>query len=367
MVGLNRVANAASLGAGLGTLNLAGANNAVDTSTNGSNDQSRQNVDKSFTAMLDAGTYNGTSWSYHAGQTGSVIPYLAFANGAGGYEIVSVGAQIDIDGSGLNVDVTLAFDGNDFTLPTSTEIFAAIANPPGIGSQNPIRTNLSSGGRMDHNNNGQGEIVLPVVGGTVDGFGHANLSRSYAFSIEVEVVEREVQVSPDIFSTLANQGARVGTLTTPKGDPGDNFTYALIRGVGATDNRKFQIVGNELLIGLHNFRGIIDGTEFSVRVQSTGSPSGLQEEARLTLTAVAPFRITAFNNDLDQRKVSLSWNSREGNSYRVLGSMSLLLPFIELVDSISSGGLVTSTVVDLSVFFPLELPDQLYFQIKEAE
>ena len=38
---------------------------------------------------------------------------------------------------------------------------------------------------MDHDNNADGNLSPAVVGGTVDGFGHANLARSYAFSIDV--------------------------------------------------------------------------------------------------------------------------------------------------------------------------------------
>lgn len=41
---------------------------------------------------------------------------------------------------------------------------------------------------MDHDNNRDGNMSPAIVGGTVDGFGHANLGRSYAFSIEVELV-----------------------------------------------------------------------------------------------------------------------------------------------------------------------------------
>jgi hypothetical protein len=41
---------------------------------------------------------------------------------------------------------------------------------------------------MDHDNNNDGALSPAVVGGAVDGFGHANLGRSYAFSIDVDAV-----------------------------------------------------------------------------------------------------------------------------------------------------------------------------------
>ena len=76
-LGLISNANAATVGAGIGTLDLEGPNIQVDTPTDGENDQSRQNLDETFTATLGAGEYVGSTFSFRAGQTGSVIPYLA--------------------------------------------------------------------------------------------------------------------------------------------------------------------------------------------------------------------------------------------------------------------------------------------------
>ena len=183
--GLIASSNAETIGAGIGILDLPGANNTVDTPTDGTNDQSHQNLDQSFTVTLDAGVYEGSTWSYRAGQTGSVIPYIAFATGPDSYEILAVGDQVDIDSAGLDVDATVPFGGDPFELTGSTELFAGIVNPTVAGSQNPIYTNLNSGSTMDHDNNADGNMSPAVVGGTVDGFGHTNLGRSYAFSIDV--------------------------------------------------------------------------------------------------------------------------------------------------------------------------------------
>jgi len=182
---LNANSHAIPIGAGVEILDLPGANNTVDTPSDGTTDQSRQNIDITFTATLGAGDYMGASWTYQAGQTGSVIPYIARSTGPQTYEILAVGDQEDIDSAGLNVDVTLEFGGSNFTLDATTELFAGIVNPTVAGSQNPIYTNLASGSFMDHDNNADGNLSPAVVGGTVDGFGHANLGRSYAFSIEV--------------------------------------------------------------------------------------------------------------------------------------------------------------------------------------
>jgi hypothetical protein len=187
-IGLVGTAQAETVGAGIGILDLPGANNTFDTPSDGTTDQSRQNVDISFTATLGAGEYMGTNWSYRAGQTGSVIPYLALRTGDHSYQILAVGNQVDVGTDGLNLDVTVPFGGSSFTLAAPTEIFGGIVNPKVPGSQNPIYTNLASGSLMDHDNNADGNLSPAVVGGTVDGLGHTNLARSYAFSIDVAVV-----------------------------------------------------------------------------------------------------------------------------------------------------------------------------------
>ena len=95
-------------------------------------------------------------------------------------------------------------------------------------------------------------------------------------------------LSQSNFSTAATQGDLVGTLSTPGGDPGDIFTYTFTDGVGGDDNDKFQIAGDELQIGTHDFSTAGDGEMFSVRVLSTGAPSGATVEADFALTAIAP-------------------------------------------------------------------------------
>jgi hypothetical protein len=198
---LATTAHAQTVGAGVGILDLPGANNAVDTSTDGTTDQSRQNLDRSFTATLPAGEYMGATWTYRAGQVGSVIPYLAQSTGQNTYSILAVGDQIDVGSDGLNMDITVPFGGSSFLLAGDTEIFGGIVNPTGAGSQNPILTNLNSGAFMDHDNNADGNLSPAVVGGSVDGFGHANLARSYAFSIDIRQVPEPTSIATLLAST----------------------------------------------------------------------------------------------------------------------------------------------------------------------
>ena len=183
--GLAISANAATVGAGVGILTQAGANNAFDTPATATTDQSRQNLDDKFFVTLPAGTYIATTWQYNAGQAGQVIPYLAVLTGADAYQIVAVGSTQTITG-GFGVNTTVTFGGSStFTLGAATNLYAGITNPKVAGSQNPINTNLASGSTVDHDNNADGNMSPAVLGGAVNGFGHANLARSYAFSINV--------------------------------------------------------------------------------------------------------------------------------------------------------------------------------------
>jgi len=100
----------------------------------------------------------------------------------------------------------------------------------------------------------------------------------------------DVIVSPSSFSNLSAQDDLVGILATPSGDAGDTFSYTLVAGEGDEDNSKFQIDGDELQIGSHDFSTAPDGEMFSVRVLSTGAPSGATVVNELALSAFAPDR-----------------------------------------------------------------------------
>ena len=57
--GLTATSHAQTLGPGIGILDLPGPDIQVDTPSDGTTDQSRQNLDQSFTATLGAGEYHG--------------------------------------------------------------------------------------------------------------------------------------------------------------------------------------------------------------------------------------------------------------------------------------------------------------------
>jgi|TARA_B110000438_G_scaffold297935_1_gene345183 hypothetical protein len=96
-----------------------------------------------------------------------------------------------------------------------------------------------------------------------------------------------VVLSTASFSTSANQGTPIGDLSTPSGDAGDTFNYELVAGDGDTDNGKFQIAGDQLQIGPFDFSPTPEGGVFSLRIKSTGSPSGTEFEGAVVITASA--------------------------------------------------------------------------------
>ncbi len=193
VLGLTSNLTAQTIGAGPGIVGMEGRIQ-VDTPSDGVTDQSRLNIDDTFTVTLPAGEYSATSWSYHAGQVGSVIPFLAYETAADVYQLLSSGDQVDVGADGLDADVTAPWGGANFTLTEATEVFAGIVNPVGEGSQNPIYTNrdaLDSSGiaaTVDHDNNVNGGVSAALDTGVAEGFGHANLPRAYAFSIDVAAV-----------------------------------------------------------------------------------------------------------------------------------------------------------------------------------
>jgi hypothetical protein len=173
-----RNVDAQTLGAGTGIpLEL------VDTANNGP----RINIDEFYTATLNAGTYKATTFSYAAGQDGDAIPFLASLTGANPneYQIIALGGTVNI--TGTPVTQTVPFGGSDtFTLTGQTTVFAGFTNSP-TSPHNPIYLDNNTAATTDHDN----VIEVPItsvgqlVGSPSTPMSHANLGRTYAFSIQV--------------------------------------------------------------------------------------------------------------------------------------------------------------------------------------
>lgn len=165
-------AGAQTIGAGTGI-----ANDEVDTPATGG----RINLDNTTPLTLGPGTYNATLFTFDAGQSGDVTPFLARETSPNVFQAIAVGATQNL--LGFEQDTSVPFGGSAvFTLATTTTVFAGITS----NVQNPIF--LDNGvGLTDHEAAGAPSYTV-TVGGTVppDGsFSNPDLGRTYAFSVTV--------------------------------------------------------------------------------------------------------------------------------------------------------------------------------------
>jgi len=185
--GLLASANAVTIGFG-----TALPNPEQDTQSDGTSNQMRQNINTTDTVFLAPGTYQAMSWSYLAapdatnGATQPVFPFLTILNGVGNHTVVAFGATIDTD-PGANAGVLFGGSDNIFTIGIGGALIAAgMQSTSAAGVQNAIMTDTSFG-VTDHANSLAFDEASSV-GATLDSFGHANLARTYGFSIEVVAV-----------------------------------------------------------------------------------------------------------------------------------------------------------------------------------
>ncbi|MFP6881512.1 MAG: hypothetical protein VCA34_11205, partial [Roseibacillus sp.] len=206
-LGISLVGRASAITIGFGTV-LTGVQ---DTQSNGANNQMRQNINITDTVFLAAGTYHATTWDYQAaadsltaGVTQGVFPFLTIVNGPANHTVLAFGGTIDTE-PGTQNDVPFGGNNDTFTIPAGgATVAAGIQSPSGIGAQNSILTDTSFG-FTDHANSGNFDEA-GGVGNTLDSFGHANLRRTYAFSIDVEsgvvvVLDQDGDNLPDSWET----------------------------------------------------------------------------------------------------------------------------------------------------------------------
>ena len=205
MLALNAVASAETIGFG-----TALPNGEQDTLSDGSNNQMRQNINITDTVVLQPGIYIATSWSYNAapdatnGATQPVFPFLTAVNGPANHTVLAFGATIDTE-PGVNSGVDFGGANNIFTLLVPTTIAAGVQNTNANSVQNSILTDTGFG-RTDHANSLNVDEASSV-GATLDSFGHANLARTYGFSIEVEPIPEPSTLVLGLLALLGLMGA----------------------------------------------------------------------------------------------------------------------------------------------------------------
>lgn len=123
-----------------------------------------------------------------------------------------------------------------------------------------------------------------------------------------------INLNPREFSSTILMDELVGSLTTidPLA-PGDTYTYALVPGDGGDDNGKFQIVGDELQAGAHDFLLDADETTYSVLIETSGTPSGSDVTEAFTLT---------LNADSDTDNLPDAWELANAIDLDVLSGLN---------------------------------------------
>lgn len=192
-IALIGTASAVTVGFGPGLVGVQ------DTQSDGNSNQMRQNINITNTVFLPAGVYQATSWDYQAaadatnGATQPVFPFITQVNGAANHTVLAFGSTIDTD-PGTQNGVPFGGSNNIFTIGAGgATIAAGMQNTSAAGVQNSILTDTSFG-VTDHANSGNFDEASGV-GNTLDSFGHANLPRTYAFSIEVEQIPEPSSVA----------------------------------------------------------------------------------------------------------------------------------------------------------------------------
>ena len=181
-----------------------------DTPSNGSTNEMRQNINITDTVVLQPGIYIATSWSYNAapdatnGATQPVFPFLTAVNGPANHTVLAFGATIDTE-PGVNSGVAFGGANNIFTLLVPTTIAAGVQNTNANSVQNSILTDTGFG-FTDHANSLNVDEASSV-GATLDSFGHANLARTYGFSIEVEPIPEPSTLVLGLLALLGLMGA----------------------------------------------------------------------------------------------------------------------------------------------------------------
>ena len=182
-----------------------------DTPSDGTTNQMRQNINITNTVFLEPGVYRATTWDYNAaadainGATQPVFPFLTVVNGPANHTVIAFGETIDTEPGIQNV---VPFGGtNDFFVigGEGATVAAGIQNTNTAAVQNSILTDLSFG-NTDHAN-GTDFDEASSVGATLDSFGHGNLQRTYAFSIEVEPVDEPNPSPPELLALSPEDGA----------------------------------------------------------------------------------------------------------------------------------------------------------------
>lgn len=138
---------------------------------------------------LAAGTYNIVDFQLNVGNhtaglgnAGTVAPML-LTGSAGNFTTLWVGGDFDPTSNGIQTAASYTPGSQTITLAVATDVYAGIFTK-NQGSAVPLLN--QSVGTTSHDGNGFTTPTGP--GQAVNGFSHSNLTRAYAFEVNVELV-----------------------------------------------------------------------------------------------------------------------------------------------------------------------------------
>ena len=283
-----------ALGPGIGTMQ-AQTQIGIGADHDGSDVDSagtRMNIEKfdDTFQMLPAGTYDVTGFEYsNSTDTSEIQPFLVVNAGADSeYSVIWIGPTEEAPGDDDIVTTPYDAGSQQFTLTDEGEVYA------GFNAAGP--SVKFGAGLTDHANPANFDIELESE---IFDFGHANLSRSYAFQINVQPNASEVEnigldsvtsyptAADAVVLSSAGIGTLAGTLTglSEFGNPvGGDVNFSLVAGEGDTNNLTYSIGGDngdQLLVNA-SLAGLNDIVH-SVRIAAEGDDGGTFEKA-LTFT-----------------------------------------------------------------------------------
>jgi hypothetical protein len=278
-----------ALGLGIGTtqaqtqIGIGADHDGSDVDSAGT----RMNIEKFDDTFptLPAGTYDVTEFEYsNSADTSEIQPFLVVNTGGDSeYSVIWIGPTEEAPGDDDIVTTPYAPGSQQFTLADSAEVYA------GFNAAGP---NVKFGaGVTDHANPADFEIELESE---IFDFGHANLSRSYAFQINVQPNSSEVEnigldpvvsyptAEDAVVLSSAESGTSVGSLVglSEFGNPVEGVNFSLVAGEGDTNNVTYSIggdSGDQLLVNA-SLAGLNDIVH-SVRVAAEGDDGGTIEKA----------------------------------------------------------------------------------------
>jgi alpha-tubulin suppressor-like RCC1 family protein len=189
-----------------------------------------------------------------------ILHSLAVIQEQGYPSITSAASIVSTPGAAISHQVTVAN-----ALPVS---YSAVGLPPGlaIDSQSGLISGVSGATRSSI------KIKVETDQGT--------LSQSAWIGVYEGLPATSISLTPSGFPENSANGTIVGTLVSTDPDEGDTHTYEWVDGPGSTDNQRFRIEGDQIVLNEDMIRDFeTNPAGFTIRLRSRDSSLNAFEQA----------------------------------------------------------------------------------------